>query len=128
MGKTQAGREAWAFICFVVAPALPPVTTKTAIKDVAYRTFKVGKAFPASRIDEAAQERCGWKVKALIEERARELRLQLPEGHPGRRNTTRACDNDGEYIDRLRATQRVATPDQREALEWAIRRIQHQAL
>lgn len=121
--KTQAGRETWALICWIVAPALPPVTTKTAIKAVAYKTFGAGPDFPASRIDEAAQERNGWKTKAAFEARARELGLRLPEGHPGRESVTAGCGNDAEYIDRLRRQQRLAPPHEWQAYERYIEQV-----
>lgn len=101
MSKTQAGREAWALICFVVAPALPPVTTKTKIKEAAYAAFNVGDGFPQSRIDEAAQERCGWPTKAAIEDRARQLGLRLPES-PWKR---RGFGSSERLLENLRAAQ-----------------------
>lgn len=120
--RTQAGRETWALICFIVAPALPPVTTKTAIKAVAYRAFQVGPEFPQSIIDEAAQERNGWPTRARVEARARELGLRLPETLT--RNKAGPCEDDGEYLNRLRAMQRNAFGADAEALANAIRELE----
>lgn len=121
MAKTQAGIEAWALICHITAPALPPVSTKTAIKDVAYRTLKAGKDFPHSRIDEAAQERCGWKATARIKQRAIELGHIKPDS-PWKMET-REPVNDNALLHRLIAMQRNAFGADRDALEVAINQI-----
>ena len=111
--KTESGKQAWAFICFIVAPVLPPVTTKTQIKAVANEVFKVDEKdsrgnlkWPggASKIAEAAQERCGSPTKDSITARAQELGLtdrisaQLQQHYARREYTREVYGPDSEHL------------------------------
>jgi len=119
--QTQEGREAWWFICQTVRPMLPPVTSIKHIKSVAYAAYKCGADWPASRIDEAAAQRCGPLTLHRIKARARELGLAPPEASPWYRpDETGGRISEREIIRRLEWMRLHATGATAQAIDAAL--------
>lgn len=86
-GKTEQGRIGFRFLCFLVEPVLPGVTTKTQVRTHSYVVLQIDNKNPdgtlqwpkgQAKIDELVQERGKDPTLNAVIRRARSLYLPTP--------------------------------------------------